>query len=278
MVATEINIYKRDDSFAATPPLEALKLIPSIAATSNRGGIVMLNDISRAFFHARVNIDVYVQLPNDSHEVGDEQTCGKLRYSMYGTRDAAPNWYHEYSSQLINIGFQQGEASPCAFYHPERGIRTYIHGDGYVSIVKPQELKLMKMQLESKYTVKTETLGPGPEHKQQVTIHNRIVSWDDTQGITHEADPRHTEIIIQQVQLTDAKTVATPGTKEEGSTSEDNEQVLSDKEATNYRATVARCNHLAPDRPDIAFTVKELARAMAKPTRGDLQRLKRLAR
>ena len=54
--------------------------------------------------------------------------------------------------------------------------------------------------------------------------------------------------------------------------------MLNAKEATNYRAIAARCNYLAPDRPDIAFIVKELARAMAKPTRGDLQRLKRLAR
>ena len=278
LVAREINTHKRDDLFAATPPLEALKLILSLTATSNRGEIVMINDISRAFFHAKAKRDVFVQLPNEDKEAGDEQKCGKLKYSMYGTRDAAQNWYHEYSSQLTNIGFQQGQATPCVFYHPDRGIRTYIHGDDYVSTGKPQDFKWMKMQLESKYTVKTETLGPGPEHKQQVKILNRIVSWGDTRGLTYEADPRHTEIIIKQLQLTDAKTVTTPGTKEEGNTSEDNEHVLSDKEATDYRAIVARCNYLAPDRPDIAFTVKELARAMAKPTRGDLQRLKRLAR
>ena len=38
LVAKEINAYKRTDLFAATPPLEALKLIPSMAATQNRGG------------------------------------------------------------------------------------------------------------------------------------------------------------------------------------------------------------------------------------------------
>ena len=53
---------------------------------------------------------------------------------------------------------------------------------------------------------------------------------------------------------------------------------MGNKEATNYRALVTRCNYLSPGRPDIAFSVKELARAMATPTKGDLQRLKRLAR
>ena len=151
LVAREINTHKRDDLFAATPPLEALKLILSMTATSNRGEIVMINDISRAFFHARAKRDVYVQLPTEDKEAGDENKCGKLKYSMYGTRDAAQNWYHEYSGHLINIGFQQGKASPCAFYHPERGIRTYIHGDDYVSTGKPQDLNWMKMQSRRKH-------------------------------------------------------------------------------------------------------------------------------
>ena len=37
LVAREINTYKRDDLFAATPPLEALKMIISMTATSNKG-------------------------------------------------------------------------------------------------------------------------------------------------------------------------------------------------------------------------------------------------
>ena len=80
------------------------------------------------------------------------------------------------------------------------------------------------------------------------------------------------------MKLEEAKHVSTPGTREEGRTNEDNGTVLSDKEATSYRAPVARCNHLAPDRPDIAFSVKELAKAMSKPIVRDMQRLKRLAR
>ena len=50
LVAREINIHKREDLFAAIPPLVTLKLIISIAASSNKGEIVMVNDVSRAFF------------------------------------------------------------------------------------------------------------------------------------------------------------------------------------------------------------------------------------
>ena len=53
------------------------------------------------------------------------------------------------------------------------------------------------------------------------------------------------------------------------------EEALNAKESTRYRAVLARCNYLAPDRFDIAYAVKELARDMANPIEGDMQRLNR---
>ena len=172
----------------------------------------------------------------------------------------------------------QGKASPCVFHHQEGGIRTYVHGDDYVSTAKPDQLQWMKTQLEKKYIVKTQTLGPGPTDQTQIEICNRIVSWHDTKGIIYEVDPRHVEIIFKQLQLTQAKLVTTPGTKDERRTSEDHKEELGDKEATLYRALMARCNYLSPDRHDISYAATEFARAMSKPTRGDMKRIKRMAR
>ena len=76
----------------------------------------------------------------------------------------------------------------------------------------------------------------------------------------------------------DAKIAATPGTREEGRTQEEHQEQFEDEQVSKYSALVARCNYIAPDRPDIPYTVKELARGMALPTKGDWQRLKRLAR
>lgn len=94
----------------------------------------------------------------------------------------------------------------------------------------------------------------------------------------YEADPRHIEIIVDQLKLGDAKEVSTPGTRDEGRTTIDNEGKLFEKDTTRYRALVARLNYLIPDRPDIADAVKELARSMSSPTNGDWLRLKRLWR
>ena len=76
--------------------------------------------------------------------------------------------FDEYSSQLRSIGFKQGKATPCIFHHVERGIRTMVHGDDYVSTGMPKDLKWMKTQLETKYQVKTQVLGPGHDEVKQV--------------------------------------------------------------------------------------------------------------
>ena len=278
LVAREINIHKGEDLFAATPPLEAMKAVLSMTATANKGEILMTNDISRAFFHAKVKRDVYVQLAEEDRGPHEEGICGKLRYSMYGTRDAAQHWFEEYSSQLCSVGFRQGRATPCVFYHPERRIRTMVHGDDYVSTGMPKDVEWMNLQFESKYTVKTQLLGPGPNEVKQVKILNRIITWDGKQGIIYEADPRHVEIVVDQLQLDDAKLVTTPGTKEEGRTQEGMDTGLDPERASRYPALVARCNYLALGRPDVAFSVNELARRMATPTAGDWLRLKRFGR
>ena len=88
-VAREINTRKRDDLFAGLPPLEALKITLSMTTSGNRGEVLMVNDVSRAFFHAKAKRDVYVQVAAEDQQPGDERRCGKLNYSMYWTRDAA---------------------------------------------------------------------------------------------------------------------------------------------------------------------------------------------
>ena len=139
----------------------------------------MVNDVSRAFFHAKAGREVYVQLVDDDKQPGDEDKCGLLNYSMYGTRDAAQNWASEYAEMLVPVGFTQGKASPCVFYHKEKCIRTFVHGDDYVSTAMPKQLEWLKEQLEKRYTIKTQWLGPGEKQSKEIQILNRIVTWDN---------------------------------------------------------------------------------------------------
>ena len=89
-------------------------------------------------------------------------------------------------------------------------------------------------------------MGPDDGQLQEVKIINRIVSWCHKTGIQYETDPRHIELIIDQLGLHEAKPVSTPGTNEEGRTQIDHEDRFGEKEISKYRAIVARCNYISP--------------------------------
>ena len=96
IVAKDIKLDKRLDLFAATPPLEALKMLLSLAMTEGIGWKkeweermkIEFIDIRRAYFHAEATRDVYMEPPKEDHEHG---MCGKLLKSIYETPDAAQN-------------------------------------------------------------------------------------------------------------------------------------------------------------------------------------------
>ena len=77
LVAKEINRGKREDLFAATPPLEAKKALFSLAVTEGVGiqsgkGPMKLDfiDVRRAYFHAISRRPVYIKLPDEDKEEG----------------------------------------------------------------------------------------------------------------------------------------------------------------------------------------------------------------
>ena len=60
---------------------------------------------------------------------------------------------------------------------------------------------------------------------------------------------------------------------------EDGEDLLLDAESSRlYRGVAARLNYVAPDRPDLAYAVKEAARAMSSPKESDLRKLKKIGK
>ena len=137
LVGREFNIGKDDTLYAATPPLEALRMVISEAATwgegeSNKRKSIMINDVRRAYFYAKATRDIYIEIPAEDPEASPGK-LGKLRLCLYGTRDAAKGWQEELSAHLEKIGFKRGVGHPSVFYHPERDLMTLVHGDDYVS-------------------------------------------------------------------------------------------------------------------------------------------------
>ena len=82
-------------TFSATPPLECVRMLLSLAMSqstercekSDDDYVLMFPDISRAHPHAEITRDVYTQLPEE-HPGRAVGLVGKLRVCLYGVRDA----------------------------------------------------------------------------------------------------------------------------------------------------------------------------------------------
>ena len=90
-----------------------------------------------------------------------------------------------------------------------------------------------------------------------------------------EADARHVEILIHQLNLQSAKSLATPGVK---STSSDVGPASPLEKHTPFRSMCMRANCLAEDWPDVRFACKEIARLMSEPCEAGWDKLKKLGR
>ena len=291
LVARQIRGANEDPMFAPTPPLEALRTVLSYAATDLEGEKpkcrdgrspnriqISLIDISRAYFNAKTDPDnpTYVAFPSEDPRHGS--TCGLLLKHMYGTQAAADGWQQEYSQTMINMGFVQGVACPCVFWHKARSLVCSVHGDDFTTAGGKSDLDWFEGELESKYELrKGGRIGPGEHDDKEGRVLNRIVRWTDS-GLEYEADPRQVERLIESQGLDDScKSTVTPGLK---ATKEqlEAEAPLEPSAQTPYRANGARCNYIGPDRPDAQYAAKEVCRWMSAPTDVGLAALKRLVR
>ena len=279
LVGREFNVGRDDTLYAATPPLEALRVVISHAATHDRGKSgqrrnVMINDVRRAYFYAKATRDLYIELPKEDPEAAPDK-LGKLELCLYGTRDAAKGWQDTLSEQLEACGFKRGVGHPSVFWHEARDLMTLVHGDDYVTSGQDEQLDWLEEQLKAAYEIQTQRLGMGPQCEAEGKVLNRIVRCD-AGGWRLEADPRHAELVVEQLGVGELRAAATPGIDGPEEIDQDDDEDITGADVTRFRGVAARCNYLAFDRPDIQFATKEICREMSKPTTGSLRRLKRL--
>ena len=72
----------------------------------------MSNDVERAYFYAPTTRPIYINIPDEDKEIGDEFKVGKLNLSLYGTRDAAKNWAKKFTEVMESAGFVRWGCKP----------------------------------------------------------------------------------------------------------------------------------------------------------------------
>jgi hypothetical protein len=272
-VVKEIATYKTDDFFAATPPLEAFRLLLSLAASDPGDTKIEVLDARKAHLHAFADRTVFTQLPP---EEAAEGWCARLVRCLYGTRDAPKRWEAFLAEQLVALGFAKGIASPCCFYHAQLHVRCIVHGDDFVLSGSATALDTVKAGMHARFLLKElGRLGGGQGELKELRVLNRVIRWTPA-GLKYEADPRHAEILVRGVAGVE-RSLSAPGTHSKDFES-GGEAELPDAVARLFRSFAARANYLAMDRPDLAQATKELCRRMSAPRAADLVALLRVAR
>ena len=83
-------------------------------------------------------------------------------------------------------------------------VRVLVHGDDFTVAGNDSELKYVAEVFHNKYKTKVRRiLGPDLHDMKAMTILNRIVEWTNA-GIQYEADPRHVDLIIEELGLESA--------------------------------------------------------------------------
>ena len=52
---------------------------------------------------------------------------GRIGLSMYQIMKLSPSY-------LIKLGFRRGPYNPCLYFHQERMLRTFLHGDDFATV------------------------------------------------------------------------------------------------------------------------------------------------
>ena len=239
----------------------------------------MLNDVAKAFFEADMIKELCVEIPTEdkTEEDWNRDNVGFLKKSLYGTRDAAANFQREVGKVMTKNGFSTGKYNVSTYMHPDRNLKTLVHGDDFVTVGRRKEVVWFKKALEERFEIKTKIIGRGKNDLKEARILNRVVRITP-EGWEYEADQRHAEIIINSLGLEESKEVTTAGEDSKPWKEEEEEEKLDKPRAAEYRALAARANFLALDRADIQYATKEVCRGMASPTLGDWRKLKRFGR
>ena len=96
------------------------------------------------------------------------------------------------------------------FYHAERELMTLVHGDDYFTSGMQQDLDSLEGELAAASEIQTQKIGIRDVCEHEGKVLNRIVRCTES-GWELEADPRHAELIIEQLGVGSGRAAVTPG-------------------------------------------------------------------
>ena len=92
----------------------------------------MTLDIVTAFLYGEAVRALFIELPESDPESSNPTKLGRLRKSLYGTRDAPQRWAIEIGKTLAKLGFRESTVVPSMFVHEQRDLSMSLHVDDFL--------------------------------------------------------------------------------------------------------------------------------------------------
>ena len=86
---------------------------------------------------------------------------------------------------MAQCGFQNGKYNVSAYYHPERGLKTMVHGDDFATVGDIEDVTWLEDKLHKRFELKTTIIGSNEESEGRIL--NRIVRCTEN-GWEYKAD------------------------------------------------------------------------------------------
>ena len=179
-------------TFAATPPIEEMRLLFSLAMSRRKGTrgkrrVVKILDPSRAHF---------LKPPDeDTEHAGDE--CLGLLKAVYELKDAG-----------------------ACFDACSENEKTERLGFCFIALGEEEDVEGFAQEIAKNVKIKDrDTFGPEANQLQEIDASNRVARWRPSgdgkrERVEIEAGGRHAEILIEQMSLNGpSKAVTSPGAK-----------------------------------------------------------------
>ena len=146
---TTLSEEDNAQTFSATPPCEALRLLVSfVIDTDEKNHVLMFIDITRAHPHYTTRRQVWCSYRRKIR-VAKRKVCGLLLRSVYGLRDAGMNFEQLTRQVMEKLGFTCGLWTPSVFVPREKNMQAYVNCDNFVIKGVRRELYDFFEQLKS---------------------------------------------------------------------------------------------------------------------------------
>ena len=72
-------------------------------------------DVKTTFLNGNLSEDIYMRQVKEFEEKGKKNLVFKLRKSIYGLKQAFPQWYIKFHNTITTFGFQENKFDECVY-------------------------------------------------------------------------------------------------------------------------------------------------------------------